>query len=61
MRMENKMISEDLRSVSAGLGQLAGQVSPKEWDIIRGVKANLESLAEGVEDLENAVMKDEVE
>ena len=53
------MLSEDLKNVSAAIGQMADKVSPNEWDFLRGVKANLDSIASGVENLENATLQDE--
>lgn len=57
---EYKMLSEDLKNVSAELGQLAGKVSPSDWDFLRIVKYNLETIASGVQELESVILKDGV-
>lgn len=50
------MLSEDLKSISAELGSLAGKVDENTWDFLRNMKANLEAIAGGVEDLEQGVI-----
>lgn len=54
------MLSEDLKNVSAELGQLADKVNHNEWDFLKIVRVNLDSIASGVQELESVILKDEV-
>lgn len=45
-------ISDDIRSVSAALGVLAGRVGTEDWSLLLLARANLAALAEQVEGME---------
>lgn len=47
------MLSEELKSVQAALGVLAGRVSEDDWNLISLARQNLVALAEVAESMEN--------
>lgn len=49
-------ISDDIRSVSAALGVLAGRVGTEDWSLLLLARANLVALAEQVEGLEQCLI-----
>lgn len=49
-------ISDDIRSVSAALGVLAGRVGTEDWSLLILARANLVALAEQVEGLEQCLI-----
>lgn len=49
-------ISDDIRSVSAALGVLAGRVGTEDWSLLLLARANLAALAEQVEGLEQCLI-----
>lgn len=49
-------ISDDIRSVSAALGMLAGRLSSEDWALLLLARDNLASLAEQVEGLEQCLV-----
>lgn len=49
-------ISDDIRSVSAALGMLAGRLSSDDWALLLLARDNLASLAEQVEGLEQCLV-----
>lgn len=49
-------ISDDIRSVSAALGMLAGRLTSDDWALLLLARDNLASLAEQVEGLEQCLV-----
>lgn len=49
-------ISDDIRSVSAALGMLAGRLSSDDWALLLLARDNLASLAEQVAGLEQCLV-----
>lgn len=49
-------ISDDIRSVSAALGMLAGRLTTDDWALLLLARDNLASLAEQVEGLEQCLV-----
>lgn len=50
------MLSEDLKSICAELGALAGKIDEQTWEKVRLMKSNLEAITNSVEDLEKGVV-----
>ena len=46
------MISDDLKSIHAALGNLGGKISEEQWDVIRQARENLKACVEYVRTLE---------
>ncbi len=53
------MYSSEIRSIDLGLADLAGEVPPQAWEIVRSVRRNLKSLAEQLENLEKTLLVSE--
>lgn len=53
------MYSSEIRSIDLGLADLAGEVPPQAWEIVRAVRRNLKSLAEQLENLEKTLLVSE--
>ena len=47
------MLSQDAKDISASLGALAGQIAESHWEFIKVVRANIDALAQQLEELEN--------
>ena len=48
------MFSNEVRSICAALGELAGKIPSEEFALIRAVRQNLSALAEQLEEAEKA-------
>lgn len=54
------MYSDEVRSISAALGMLAGKIGNQEWEYIRKAKDNLNALADNLEHLEGVLVIEEI-
>lgn len=50
------MFSDEIRSVMAALGVLAGKVGEEEWALVRLARHNLSELAERVQETESKLV-----
>ena len=53
------MLSEELKSIHAGLGKLLGKLDPESADYLRQVRRNLDAATEDAENLENSFVPQE--
>ena len=53
---ENPMFSDEIRSVMAALGVLAGKVGEDEWALVRLARHNLSELADRVQEAESKLV-----
>lgn len=49
------MVSDEIRSVMAALGVLAGKIGEEEWALVRMARHNLGELAERVQAVEGKI------
>ena len=49
---ENPMYSDEIRSIMAALGVLAGKIGEEEWALVRMARHNLSELADRVQAVE---------
>ena len=49
------MYSEDVKSISASLGELAGKIAEEHWEFIKIARMNLDALAQQIKELENTL------
>lgn len=49
------MLSDELKSIQAALGVLAGRVSEEDWEIVSMARQNLLSVAEQAEQYEKSL------
>lgn len=47
------MFSDEIKSVMAALGVLAGKIGEEEWELVRMARRNLEEVANRVQTLES--------
>lgn len=47
------MLSEELKSIHAGLGKLLGKLDPENADFLRLLRRNLDAATEDAENMEN--------
>ncbi|WP_302786132.1 hypothetical protein [Bilophila wadsworthia] len=50
------MFSDEIRSVMAALGVLAGKVGEEEWALVRMARHNLSELADRVQEAEGKLV-----
>ncbi len=50
------MFSDEIRSVMAALGVLAGKIGEEEWALVRMARHNLSELAERVQETEGKLV-----
>lgn len=50
---ENPMYSDEIRSIMAALGVLAGKIGEEEWALVRMARHNLSELADRVQETES--------
>lgn len=50
------MFSDEIRSVMAVLGDLAGKIGEEEWALVRLARHNLSELAERVQETESKLV-----
>lgn len=50
------MFSDEIRSVMAALGVLAGKVGEEEWALVRLARHNLSELADRVQETESKLV-----
>lgn len=53
------MLSEELKSIHAGLGKLLGKLDPESADYLRQIRRNLDAATEDAENLENSFVPKE--
>ena len=53
---ENTLFSDEIRSVMAALGVLAGNVGEDEWALVRLARHNLGELADRVQEAESKLV-----
>lgn len=46
------MISDDLKSIHAALGNMGGKISEDQWNVVRLARENLKACADDVQALE---------
>lgn len=49
------MLSEEIKSIQAALGVLAGRVNEEDWALIKLARANLADLADRARELESKI------
>lgn len=53
------MLSEELKSIHAGLGKLLGKVDPESAEYLRQIRRNLDAATEDAEHLEENLVPQE--
>lgn len=53
------MLSEELKSIRAGLGKLLGKLDPESAEYLRQIRRNLDAASEDAENLENHLVPQE--